>query len=254
MAKKRDTDEVLDALNRGDAGRLRELLAGPGVAASLKRLGAELDDDDGAHLALLLELAPPLLELELPDAVFIPLVKAALGEAGPTHAPMQAMPYGAPAARPVEAVLAAVEPRARRSKRLGDQLAYLAFLLSQDGRFEASIALFDRLVDVPGLDRTAYNNALWAVMEDNSKLAVQPGRHRRFLAACLPHGPDNPSIFYNAACLYYELGELEAVFEQIQLALEHGYPSPEQIRDEPLFAPIASDPRFAAAFGDGETD
>jgi len=250
MAKKKETDAALEALIRGDAARLRELFAGPGAAAALKRVGAELDEDDEGQLALLLELAPQLLKLELPDALFLHLVRAALGEAGPARAPMQAMPYGAPDVNPGEAVLAAVEPRVRKRKGLGDQLAYLAFQLSQEGRFEASIALFDRLVDVPGLDKTAYNNALWAVMEDNSKLAVQPERHRRFLAACLPHGPDNPAIFYNAACLYYELGELEGVFEQIRLALEHGYSKPEQIRNEPLFAPIADDPRFAAAFGD----
>jgi hypothetical protein len=28
---------------------------------------------------------------------------------------------------------------------------------------------------------------------------VQPERARHYLSACLPYGPDNPAIFYNAA-------------------------------------------------------
>ena len=45
-----------------------------------------------------------------------------------------------------------------------------------------------------------------------------------------------------------ELGETERVFEHIGLAVAHGFPDVEKLRDEALFEPLRADPRFAAAF------
>ncbi len=95
---------------------------------------------------------------------------------------------------------------------------------------------------------SAYNNALWTVMRDNNKLPLDREREKKYLLACLPYGPKNPAIYYNAACIYFELGKLEKVFGSIRLAIEHGYDKVEQMKTEPLFAPIRKDPRFKQAF------
>ena len=177
---------------------------------------------------------------------FIARVKGALAEHGPTE--MQPLSYGAPQESRSDSVLSEIESRVREDADLGNQLGTLAYNLTQQDQFEDALRLFERLIDAPGLHKSVYNNALWAVMDDNNKMPVQHDRARRFLDACLPHGPDNPSIFYNAACAYFELDEINRVYEQLQLAIEHDYPRPEQMRAEPLFAPIADDPRFVAIF------
>jgi tetratricopeptide (TPR) repeat protein len=130
---------------------------------------------------------------------------------------------------------------------LGNALASEAYS-SHPRSFPRALALYELVIDADGLALTGYNNALWAVMADNNKLPVDPARHRRFLAACVRHGPENPGIFFNAACAHFELGEIDNTLEMIRAALQHGYHTPQQIRDEPLFAPIASDPRFVAVF------
>ena len=111
-----------------------------------------------------------------------------------------------------------------------------------------AIGLFELIIDLPGLGKTGYNNALYAIMSDNNGLAIDRARHRRFVEAALPHGPDNPSIYFNAACVFVELGETDRVFECIALAIRHGFEDVEQMRSEALFEPLRDDPRFAAAF------
>jgi hypothetical protein len=102
---------------------------------------------------------------------------------------------------------------------------------------------------VPTLHNTTYNNALYAVSRDNSGLPVDEARHRRFIAAALPHARDNPSIFYNVACAFMELGDVPAALANIALALEHGFERPEQIRADSSFKSLRRDPRFIALFG-----
>jgi hypothetical protein len=133
-------------------------------------------------------------------------------------------------------------------RRLGSRLGYRAYELARAGRFAEALLLFDALVDAEGLDLTIYNNATWAAQHDNNGLPLVASRHRRFLEACTPHGPRNPGIFFNAACLAFELDEHDLVLDYLRLALEHGYDKPHALRDEPLFAPLRKDPRFVALF------
>ena len=129
-----------------------------------------------------------------------------------------------------------------------DMSIYIAPQLGMSGKFKEALQLFDFLVEIPDLDLTVYNNALWAVMHDNNKLPIDPVRDRKYLKACLPYGPQNPAIFYNAACIYFELGELDKVFENIKLAIKYNYENIEALRTEPLFAPIVNDPKFIESF------
>ncbi len=140
--------------------------------------------------------------------------------------------------------------RAHRHRLVADMLAYLGFEAIEAGLWLEAIAAFDLVIESPHLDRTAYNNALFAIMADNNKLPIDRPRALRFLAAALRFGAENPAIFYNSACVYMELGEVERTLECLAQARRHGHTSPETLRDEPLFRPLADDPRFKALFAD----
>ncbi|MCB9610817.1 MAG: hypothetical protein H6716_29805 [Polyangiaceae bacterium] len=117
-------------------------------------------------------------------------------------------------------------------------------------RFEAAWRLFDRLGD--STDRGAHNNALWSIQADNSGLGVQPERARRYLQAALPHGPRNPSIFYNAACVLIELEDVEACLRYIRDAVWYSdHALDEAIRAEPLFRALVGTEGFERAFDVG---
>ena len=99
--------------------------------------------------------------------------------------------------------------------------------------------------------------ALFRMLTDEYFIAVilEPGgitgkalRARRFLTACVPHGPDNPAIFYNAACVHMELGEHDMVLTALAAAIENGYTNIDGMRNEALFAPIADTAEFIAVF------
>ena len=95
-------------------------------------------------------------------------------------------------------------------------------------------------------------NALCAVCSDNNRLAPEPERAGRYLEACLRFGPENPGIYFNAACVAFQLGDHDRVFDYIACAVRYKYENLEGIRDEPLLAPLRRDPRFDAAFVDHE--
>ena len=127
-------------------------------------------------------------------------------------------------------------------------LGVVAYEFMAAREWEKSWRVFDAIVRVSTADLTTYNNALYAVMADNTGLGVQPERARRYAEAALPFGPRNPSIFYNSACVYVELGQIDKVLENVALALEHNYDKPQQMQDEELFEPLRDDPRFVALF------
>jgi hypothetical protein len=122
----------------------------------------------------------------------------------------------------------------------------LAFGHASSGRPREAITLFDALLQVTGLALSTYCNALWAVQDDNTHLGVDPARARRYLATCLPYGPDNPAIFFNACCALTELGDIEGALEQVRQAVLHGFDRDtmrSQIRQEAMFAPLRQDGR-----------
>jgi hypothetical protein len=219
------------ALDGGDGQELGKVLARYGERA-LSVLDDAIDEKQPAHSRALLaaaELLPPLDELECAIA----LVCAALAE---------------PTAKHAAAVLERARAYLKKDPSWGNYLGYEGHKRITAKDWAMALALYELLLDVPDLDKTAYNNALYAVMHDNNGLPIDPARHRRFVEAALPHGPDNPSIYFNAACIFMELGETDRVFEHIELAIRHGFEGVEQMRGEALFKPLRKDPRFAVAF------
>lgn len=121
----------------------------------------------------------------------------------------------------------------------------------QAGRVHDGLALLDDAIEVPrGADLSLYCNALWAVMDDNHHAGVMPERARLYLARCVRHAAQNPTISFNAACVALELGDREASLEHVRDAVRFGYEPLERIREDAFLAPLHRDPRFARAFED----
>jgi TolB-like protein/Tfp pilus assembly protein PilF len=58
--------------------------------------------------------------------------------------------------------------------------------------------------------------------------------------------PSDSSTFYNAACVFSELGMFEEVFENFDKAVDIGYSHKEWIENDPYFEFVRNDPRFQA--------
>jgi hypothetical protein len=148
--------------------------------------------------------------------------------------------------------LTADERRAlARSERFVSILNTIAYRWMNAGRANDALTLFDDLIEAPRhSDLALYNNALWAVMADNHRAAVKPERARRYLARCLRYARQNPAIYFNAACVAFELGDREEVIAHVRDAVRFGYEPLDAIRNDPLLAPLKSDPRFVDALDD----
>lgn len=58
-----------------------------------------------------------------------------------------------------------------------------------------------------------YCNALYVYQKDNTGLPIDPEQNNRILALCLPHGDENPTVYYNAAGLYVEMQEYDKALD-----------------------------------------
>ncbi len=236
--------DELAAISAGDSATLRTLLAAGISPQILDKLGDEVDDDDDDQYRTLLAVADLLIAAEsLTDELKIILASIAARTRHDPQAP-------AALASRAEAVLAAAPAWAELDTDMAELIGGLGYDLTTGGSFAAAIDLFDLLVDIEGLAKTTYCNALWVIQRDNNKLPLDPARARHFLARCLAHGPDNPAIFYNAACVHMELGERALVLSSLEAAVTHGYTNIDGMKNEPLFAPIADSPEFVAVFAD----
>lgn len=141
------------------------------------------------------------------------------------------------------AALADALAQCRDSAAVRNQLGDAALQLMQRREFPEALRIFDAIVELGELEAAHYCNALWLVQRDNTQLAIDAARSRRYLAACLPHGAVNPAIHLNAAAVYTELDEPGEAIAQLLLARERGI-DVAPFLDEPLFAPLQAHPRW----------
>lgn len=145
------------------------------------------------------------------------------------------------------------------------QLAERAHELAQGGDFPLALVLFDVVVALPDLGTAAIDvssgagvehvgaqatwmcNATWAAQADNNKLPVDAARARRYIDRATPYAANNPPLFFNLACLAFEIGDHAAALRFISLAKQHGFQRMQTIADEPLLAPLRADPRWRDA-------
>jgi non-specific serine/threonine protein kinase len=74
----------------------------------------------------------------------------------------------------------------------------------------------------------------------------QGDESRALLARALQMAPADPSVLYNAACIYARSGERERAFETLAACLTGGWGNHDWIAHDPDFDPIRDDPRFQA--------
>lgn len=120
-------------------------------------------------------------------------------------------------------LLTRMSPANDRDAERADCMAHQAYRRAQAGRWREAIALVELALVRDDLALSSYCNALYFIQRDDNGLPVDRERASRFLAAGLPHAPKNPAIFFNAACVYVELGEHEPALACIADALKHGY-------------------------------
>src|SRR5262249_29013704 len=126
-----------------------------------------------------------------------------------------------------------------RRRHLGEE----AHRLLVARQFTDALAIYDALIAYVDQPHPDYVNALWAVQADNTGLAIDPARARRYLAACLPHG--GGAVHLNAAGVHAELGEHELALQHLCVSAAAGMDLAPHLA-APLFAPIAGEARFAA--------
>lgn len=136
------------------------------------------------------------------------------------------------------------------SDRMVAKLAHLGTRLASAGRFTDALKVFDVAIEGRRVDLSVFCNALYSVMNHNHHLGVMKDRARHYLEVALPHGPANPGIYHNAACVQLELGDTEAAIASVREAVGWGYTGVEALRKDEFLASLRSDPRFDTAFTD----
>lgn len=230
IARSDHFDDARDAARSGEVPRLFELLdSRPELAAEVAReVIGRLDPEDRLQRRTMLAIAQRSSsnqELRRPGYL-VRYFKAALLEGD-------------------DDVMRLVDEQVTpRSQKLGEELSILGYYTMIDNRYEAAQKAFELALRVERLPLEAYCNALYVLLPSNSGMPVAPARARRFLQACLPHGPSNPAIFRNAACLHAAMGDWDEALKQIRLARAHGYPKmTEMLKDDEL-EPLFDNPAF----------
>ena len=80
--------------------------------------------------------------------------------------------------------------------------------------------------------------ALWDLGEE--------AESRAFMDGALKLAPNDPSVLYNAACLFARTGERDRCFATLAACLEGGWGNRDWIANDPDFDLIRDDPRFVA--------
>lgn len=107
-----------------------------------------------------------------------------------------------------------------------------------------AISLFTYALDLETGDCNkleVYCNALYVLQHDNTGLPVNAALNHKFLAKSLRYAPQNPAIYFNAACLYVEMRDYEKTLECIRLAKEHRYDGYDTMMNEISSAAMFAD-------------
>lgn len=121
-----------------------------------------------------------------------------------------------------------------QSEQLINHIAELAYQKLANDEFMQSIKLYEQIINYPHGDLSIYCNALYVLQNDNSGLPVDCDLNKKFLNQCLKYASENPAIFFNAACLYVEMGEYNQAYDMIKKAIEHNYKKIESMKNQIL--------------------
>lgn len=113
---------------------------------------------------------------------------------------------------------------------------YASHLRSKDTFIQAT-RLYEIALDIqpskPCTQRLElFCNALWILQHDNTGLPVDKTLNEKFLTKCLPYAPGNPAIFFNALCLYVEMGEFDKALQCYTQAVNYKYNNVQMMKDQ----------------------
>lgn len=134
-----------------------------------------------------------------------------------------------------------------------DQAGMAAYtLMAEKKAYQAALQLFEWILhrtdykETPNL--STYCNALWILQNDNTGFPIDVEKNHKWLAKCLAFAPQNPKVYYNAACLYVEMQDFTKAFECIELAKKHKFNSFKaminDMKTQSFFREFRIDPRF----------
>ena len=132
-------------------------------------------------------------------------------------------------------------------------LSELAWKSAQAKQRETAVSLYDRLLALPipadGDERVNYLRAL-------NNACVQAHAAKAYDAAvriadrAQPVAHENPFIYHSAACAYAAVHDLHKAFEQVKLAMTHGYDHLGKVETDTDLGPLLEWPEFKALFRD----
>ncbi len=140
--------------------------------------------------------------------------------------------------------LHAIEPKT--SEHIGGFLDGYGHSMMSAGEFAKGVQIYDLALKFTSPGKSVYANALWFAQKDNTGLPINKERNDKWLEICLPHAPENPGIFFNAACVFMEHQEPEKVIDNIRNAIHfgagieglNGFHNTREMAKDPLFDPI----------------
>jgi pentatricopeptide repeat protein len=161
----------------------------------------------------------------------------------------------------------------------GDAYASLGRMLSQQRRFDEAGAAYEKAMSLGvrhgglynGLGQTRLSQRRYAEAADMLSKAVELGARNSMtygqlafaqlganknedairsyemaFAAGIPSGPTTRgAAYYNMACAYVRLKQIEKAFEMLNKAIDEGFANRNTIQTDDDLAPLRSDPRFS---------
>jgi hypothetical protein len=130
-------------------------------------------------------------------------------------------------------------------------LANLAWQALQAEHTDEAIALYQRLLELPipddGDERTNYLRAMNnACVQAHSAKAYAVAA--RIADRAQPVAHENPYIYHSAACAYAAVGDYVKAFEQVKLAMTHGYDHLGKVEVDADLGQLLEWPEFKALF------
>jgi len=156
-----------------------------------------------------------------------------------------------------EAILAhAPAKMARLVPLLPDEvnlISELAWKSINANQRESALSLYERVLALPipaeGEERTNYLRAM-------NNACIQAHAAKAYDAAvriadrAQPVAHENPYLYHSAACAYAAVGALDRAFEQVKLAVQHGYDHLDKVEVDADLGPLLEWPEFQALFRD----
>ncbi|HSK04858.1 MAG TPA: suppressor of fused domain protein, partial [Kofleriaceae bacterium] len=132
-----------------------------------------------------------------------------------------------------------------------DLLSELARKAFEADQRESALALHDRVLALPipddAQERASYLRAL-----NNACVHAHAAKAHdvavRIAERAQPVAHENPHLYHAAACAYAAAGDLARAFEQVKLAVQHGYDHLNQVEVDADLGPLLEWPEFKALF------